>query len=244
MLRRTLCSHFSVPNFKGKNVGGVTGSNTAIFNRNRSTLNSAKVPRKGMHIGRGQPGSPGMLRIAKGFGETTIKTPQSRAASHEFVIQASPLDRLLQHLIISLQKQINHNAKRDPPQRHIHATVAMHGTSQASRHAMNPALTWVDAYKPIDTGYTSKDADAMNENRDEVLFRVKRHFHRRRVQLTLDEFSEEPPGFSCQLKWYAEDDHYAVSPEGTLHVPRVDWAQRTNHASRIGIGHGLHRTAL
>eukprot|EP00659_Diplonema_papillatum_P010189 gene10189-15672_t len=116
MLRRTLCSHFSVPNFKGKNVGGVTGSNTAIFNRNRSTLNSAK--------------------------------------------------------------------------RHIHATVAMHGTSQASRHAMNPALTWVDAYKPIDTGYTSKDADAMNENRDETMD-TDRPSYEVKVHAVFEEFDTE-----------------------------------------------------
>eukprot|EP01059_Diplonema_ambulator_P028715 TRINITY_DN47610_c0_g1_i1.p1 TRINITY_DN47610_c0_g1~~TRINITY_DN47610_c0_g1_i1.p1 ORF type:complete len:255 (+),score=71.90 TRINITY_DN47610_c0_g1_i1:35-766(+) len=243
MFSRSSICLWSIPNFKGKIVSGAMGNNSAMINRNKHLLDSSLVRKKGLK-GAGSASGKAHNDLAQSFVNMPLKSTIS-SKNTEFELMKGDLDRVLQHLIVILQKQIDANGRRETPQRYIWASCNLPATAETKRLADNPAITWVDTHKLIDVGYKPREASLINAHRDEVLFRIKRHFAARCVSLTLDEFTTAPPGFNCYLKWSADDDHLALTPEGqAVPVPRVDMQQPLRRYTRKGVGLGLHQTAM
>eukprot|EP01064_Diplonema_japonicum_P021613 TRINITY_DN31181_c0_g1_i1.p1 TRINITY_DN31181_c0_g1~~TRINITY_DN31181_c0_g1_i1.p1 ORF type:complete len:243 (+),score=51.47 TRINITY_DN31181_c0_g1_i1:43-771(+) len=242
MLHRTGVCLWSVPNYKGAFVSKSWGNNAAVINRNKNLHDSSLV--RGKTKGRGGDSNRSMMKLAKSFADSPSHSAVS-SMSEELMLHEGDLDRVLQHLIVILQKQIDISGKGEAPQRRILAETFLSGTTREVHWARYSFLTWKDTYKLVDTGYLPGEASRINPNRDEILFRIKRHFKARRVNLTLDQFTSHPPGFSCYLSWAAEDDHLALTPEGqAVSIPRVDWVQKMRNYTRKGVGHGQSQTAI
>eukprot|EP00754_Rhynchopus_humris_P043412 Rhum_TRINITY_DN3223_c0_g1::Rhum_TRINITY_DN3223_c0_g1_i1::g.10052::m.10052 len=252
-MRRTAvcCSSFGPPNFKGIQINQITGTGSLL-----GKLNVAKRSTQVKGLGRKDGNGRQTLKwVGRAFAEdATGHSVTAGFLTHEFKLQhqvnrgqmgGANLDRALQHLIVSLQRQLDYNGRRDPPQRTIGAQCFLRGTKKENLHHEVATAQWREHYKVMDTGYYDKDASLINENRDEVLFRIRKHFEKKRVTLRFDQFTEEPPGFTCTMQWDAEDDDVVLTPEGKpVMVPRVDQVQRIRTDSSVGVGLGPHQGGM
>eukprot|EP01063_Lacrimia_lanifica_P018906 TRINITY_DN25881_c0_g1_i1.p1 TRINITY_DN25881_c0_g1~~TRINITY_DN25881_c0_g1_i1.p1 ORF type:complete len:253 (+),score=66.60 TRINITY_DN25881_c0_g1_i1:81-839(+) len=251
MLHRNRALLWTITNLKGRNINQITGQNIPMLNRNQRLKDSALTKSRGATVGQGMPGSARKnMSLARSFMGHTVSDVTSAvlptSTTHEFKLKVSLLDLPIQHLIVSIQRQIDANGRREVPQRTIWAHAELTSTKDNHFKAANPARTYVEPQKPIDVGYTYSHAEAFTPHRDEAFHRIKKHFERKGVVVRFDRFYEDPPGLSLQLKWYAEDDARVLTPEGEpVATPRVDVAQPFMPAMKglTGIGHGLHMTA-
>ena len=251
MRRTAVCCTFGPPDFKGNAINKITGTGSLLGKLNVA-MRSTGVR------GLGQKQGVGMKKLAlvgQAFAENaTGHSVTAGFRTHEFMLQqrnkggqmgTANLDRVLQHLIVSLQRQLNYNGRRDPPQRTIGAQCFLRGTKKENLHHEVATAQWREHYKVMDTGYYDADASLINENRDEVLFRIRKHFEKKRVTMRFDQFSEEPPGFTCTMQWDAEDDDIVLTPEGEpVQVPRVDQVQKVRDDSSVGVGLGARQSGM
>lgn len=162
--------------------------------------------------------------------------------------EASSVWRIMQHSIVSLQRQVDENGRRDPPQRCFLGKVRFNYDRQMYYKGKLPPneAPWAELTKAVDTGYNWIDGERFTKHRDEVLNTILRHFRRRGARLSLVSFREQPAGMSLQLEWDEEDDARLLTPEGEqIPIPRVDPISRPAWADgTYKIGHGYARSAF
>eukprot|EP01060_Flectonema_neradi_P024885 TRINITY_DN33755_c0_g1_i1.p1 TRINITY_DN33755_c0_g1~~TRINITY_DN33755_c0_g1_i1.p1 ORF type:complete len:247 (+),score=8.98 TRINITY_DN33755_c0_g1_i1:46-786(+) len=238
MFRRNARLQFTIPNFKGRIVCGYTGRDTAVINRNKGTINAATtVP--GIRSPRISARMRGFLLKDTRFGHDSGIGGLNVETSSEFEInkRKDKLSPIIQHFVVSLQKQIDWYGRLEQPQRHFQGEVCLVHDSFEQEWAIHPSVTWKQKVKTIDTGYLKHQADLINVNRDELFHRCVKHFKKKRINLKLVCFTDAPPGFRVAVKWRSDDDKFAMTPEGeSIMIPRTDTFQQVAKARHIGLG--------
>ena len=254
MLRLTNALSFRNMTFQGMKANRVGGHSPLIGGMKKGMM-SSRIATKGYNVGKNErPMTRRSTQLAKEFSRDALsKTMLAGNTTYEFHMKPRPrsehkgdLDRAIQHLIVSLQRQINYYGRREEPQRTFLGECFLRPKPKGMRgeDELVPTMSWVETKKKIDTGYIIQDADLIPENRDEVLYRIRNYFKTRHVRLTLDRHSEYPSGFSCVLAWDAKDDAVVLTPEDQpVPVPRIDVRQPSRTGVK-GVGLGLQGTAM
>ena len=217
---------------------GNIGNDTAVINRNKTLLYASTT------IPQARPtftsaGTVKKLLRGTRFGELSNSGGLNVENGPEFEInnQKDRVSSILQHFVVSLQKQINWYARLEEPQRCFQGEVYLKHTFHDQIWSVHPSVTWKEKVKSIDTGYETHQADLINERRDELFHRLVEYFKKRRVQLKLLRFTESPPGFCISVKWDEKSDKFALTPEGEpIMVPRVDTFQTMSRTKHFGLG--------
>eukprot|EP01065_Artemidia_motanka_P030756 TRINITY_DN36850_c0_g1_i1.p1 TRINITY_DN36850_c0_g1~~TRINITY_DN36850_c0_g1_i1.p1 ORF type:complete len:267 (+),score=57.02 TRINITY_DN36850_c0_g1_i1:62-802(+) len=128
--------------------------------------------------------------------------------------RTSAQHRILQHMILQVQRQLNENIRRERPQRFILAKVRFNFDTKAMQLSRlgSEYAPYADKQKLLDTGYRPSDVMIAQLFKDQLVHRLRKYFEARGAELQLVDF-ERPFALTLQMEWDEEHDGRLATPE-------------------------------